>query len=521
MWTWKKNVNSALATVVVIAASFPKAQALPEGANADVFAKVCKLIQLQEAGPQAIGTQETAEDELAELSALNMSLSDPAWQNLFLKNTKQELSWADAVNGPAAEFPDWQSTWQKWAAARQLLETDSDAARRIKTSKLSKLTGNARKLAAAKVDQFLAAAMELNSQLLEERRSLAEASSATISAKLNEAVYGSGGSRDKFATTAGNDHGAATVTACATEGKINEAHPLAYVAMCLTLEKNGGGENPKALNLGANPSTWTAGGSGAKTSYESVRKLCSASSSTVATPNTLRWALQDLHSSITIHNNAGYLGWTASGTCDGSSNNGLCVRYGTSITAGTDNWNRLTFATSILKAAELLEQRDRAVLNQKSLKEAIVMKLKTAYSIGSEMQAAASLQQPAEATEQQTQTTREPTKDSQAKKNECEEITKDTDCDAKLYCTYQKDSSDKKKCKYNETKATAQGVPVTQTQTGGATEPATDKCKGKEEKDCKSPDCKWENNACKDSSILVNKQFAHSVVNAALVAFLF
>nr|APD73861.1 variant surface glycoprotein 1125.1712 [Trypanosoma brucei] len=33
-------------------------------------------------------------------------------------------------------------------------------------------------------------------------------------------------------------------------------------------------------------------------------------------------------------------------------------------------------------------------------------------------------------------------------------------------------------------------------------------CADKEQKDCKSPDCKWENNACKDSSILVNKKFA-------------
>nr|APD73250.1 variant surface glycoprotein 1125.490 [Trypanosoma brucei] len=36
-------------------------------------------------------------------------------------------------------------------------------------------------------------------------------------------------------------------------------------------------------------------------------------------------------------------------------------------------------------------------------------------------------------------------------------------------------------------------------------------CAGKEQKDCKSPDCKWENNACKDSSILVSNQFALSV----------
>nr|APD73140.1 variant surface glycoprotein 1125.322 [Trypanosoma brucei] len=47
-------------------------------------------------------------------------------------------------------------------------------------------------------------------------------------------------------------------------------------------------------------------------------------------------------------------------------------------------------------------------------------------------------------------------------------------------------------------------------------------CAGKDEKTCGTTQgCKWENNACKDSSILVNKKFALSVVSAAFVALLF
>ncbi|RHW73884.1 Trypanosome variant surface glycoprotein (A-type) [Trypanosoma brucei equiperdum] len=41
-----------------------------------------------------------------------------------------------------------------------------------------------------------------------------------------------------------------------------------------------------------------------------------------------------------------------------------------------------------------------------------------------------------------------------------------TDCDTKDFCTYDKTESTDKKCKYNATKATANGVPVTQAQTG-------------------------------------------------------
>nr|ARB50591.1 variant surface glycoprotein [Trypanosoma brucei] len=70
-------------------------------------------------------------------------------------------------------------------------------------------------------------------------------------------------------------------------------------------------------------------------------------------------------------------------------------------------------------------------------------------------------------------------------------------------CSYDASKESVKKCTYNTTKETANGVPVTQTETGEQT--STEKCKDKKKDDCKSPDCEWENNACKDSSILINK----------------
>nr|AAA30249.1 surface glycoprotein [Trypanosoma brucei]prf//1909283C major surface antigen:ISOTYPE=1.13 [Trypanosoma brucei] len=48
-----------------------------------------------------------------------------------------------------------------------------------------------------------------------------------------------------------------------------------------------------------------------------------------------------------------------------------------------------------------------------------------------------------------------------------------------------------------------------------------DKCKDKKKDDCKSPDCKWEGETCKDSSFLLNKKFALTVVSAAFAALLF
>nr|AGH60888.1 variant surface glycoprotein 308 [Trypanosoma brucei]APD72969.1 variant surface glycoprotein 1125.106 [Trypanosoma brucei] len=79
--------------------------------------------------------------------------------------------------------------------------------------------------------------------------------------------------------------------------------------------------------------------------------------------------------------------------------------------------------------------------------------------------------------------------------------------------------SDKNKCKPKPGAAnTAAGAGD-----GNAGEQKKEeKCTRKLEDACKKEsNCKWENNACKDSSILVNKQFALSVVSASFVALLF
>nr|AAK49471.1 variable surface glycoprotein [Trypanosoma evansi] len=103
----------------------------------------------------------------------------------------------------------------------------------------------------------------------------------------------------------------------------------------------------------------------------------------------------------------------------------------------------------------------------------------------------------------------------------CNAIEDKTTCDNNKQCSYHNKVEDgSKKCRYNATKSTGNGVPAPQTQTGG-TETTTDKCKDKKKDECKSPDCKWDGEECKDSSILANKQFALTVVSAAFVALLF
>nr|APD74678.1 variant surface glycoprotein 1125.4147 [Trypanosoma brucei] len=102
----------------------------------------------------------------------------------------------------------------------------------------------------------------------------------------------------------------------------------------------------------------------------------------------------------------------------------------------------------------------------------------------------------------------------------CNTIKGEADCNRTAACSYNTtETYENKKCQFNASKASASGVPAPQPQTGG-TETTTEKCKGKGEKDCKSPDCKWDGKECKDFSFLVNMKLALSIAAfMSLVAF--
>ncbi|RHW72268.1 Trypanosome variant surface glycoprotein (A-type) [Trypanosoma brucei equiperdum] len=80
-------------------------------------------------------------------------------------------------------------------------------------------------------------------------------------------------------------------------------------------------------------------------------------------------------------------------------------------------------------------------------------------------------------------------------------------CNGEKQCSYDDSKEAGKKCTYNASKAKENNVPVAQTQTGGSAG-TNDKCKDKKKDECKSPDCKWEGETCKDSSFLFNKKLA-------------
>nr|APD73071.1 variant surface glycoprotein 1125.233 [Trypanosoma brucei] len=91
----------------------------------------------------------------------------------------------------------------------------------------------------------------------------------------------------------------------------------------------------------------------------------------------------------------------------------------------------------------------------------------------------------------------------------CKSHATDAAC-RKAGCEFDKDKTPKCFPKPNESKE-EKGKEGDDRKTGSAST-----CAGKPKGECKSPDCKWENNACKDSSFLVNKKL--TLMAAAFVS---
>ncbi|RHW71446.1 Trypanosome variant surface glycoprotein C-terminal domain containing protein [Trypanosoma brucei equiperdum] len=114
--------------------------------------------------------------------------------------------------------------------------------------------------------------------------------------------------------------------------------------------------------------------------------------------------------------------------------------------------------------------------------------------------------------------------------NTCSKLIDAVTCTANPICSYNEtEKYTTKKCKFNETKASATSVTVTQTQTG-ATSAASDRCtKHKDKASCEKENegqkpgekahCGWIDDKCKDFFILATKKFALMV--SAIVALLF
>nr|AAS66654.1 variable surface glycoprotein [Trypanosoma evansi] len=482
--------------------------------NRGAFEALCSLVNLAKHPAKTLEAPADIASTLETIAAINMTVADTS----FLDKVDVSKEWRSADQPFRDARPGWDKHYDLFAKAKK------------------KATGQERaafeKWAAAKgvkaiqkqVIQIADAAKAIADDADAEKTKLGTSELTNI---LNRALYGTeteNGDTYKLATSRTDDR----AKLCSQKGGKGTAIPgksLVYDLICLCARgpnSDGSAGNACCSSCAGGLSTEVHVDTDAKAHVNALLAACGRlNTQTELTPTALNAAVATLATKLTHktstqtneNNVLGSINSDGSAGCTGNAaaNGGKCVVYKAGLT--TSGESAVQWLVQLQEAVD--EEAKRHEANQKLQTLATQIKLLNITL--------AALEHGATAQAHVTAADKHKTADSTDKEKECNKAKDDKEKCNELKeqgCVFNETGEPNTKCQFNGTKASKNGVPVTQAQTAG-TETTTDKCKGKKQKDCKSPDCKWEDETCKDSSILVNKQFALSVVSAAFVALLF
>nr|APD74525.1 variant surface glycoprotein 1125.3176 [Trypanosoma brucei] len=254
---------------------------------------------------------------------------------------------------------------------------------------------------------------------------------------------------------------------------------------------------------------WETNGIVQTANWKNVRIACPVIKTAPITAARINAALDSAKAAIYVQGTDAYIGKFHASGCDGNSN-GACVKIATAATESKLADDKVIWIAKL--SAVAMQLRTRSEYNQQATVTAEKLTKLTALA---EAHAKLSNLIPSVPTPTNTGSG---DKTSEAKKAQpdCETIQTAAACkQAKPTCEWKgSDDKDGPHCKLNTTAVEKQ---ETQTKARGENK-KEEKCAGKGEKDCKSPDRKWEGETCKYSSFLVNKKFALMIAFVSLVA---
>nr|AGQ50068.1 variant surface glycoprotein [Trypanosoma brucei] len=495
-----------------------------ENANLPVRAALCGLVEI--AGQRATIEEATAAADAAADHVLefNMSASDKTWLDIFRSTPGAD----DARDYDASKWPehkDWERQWPDWK--RQ-------AAKMLKKDKLdeTKKKHNIADLTPAQLKHLRSHLSPLSQEI---QHLATEATSSAIRQKLlatkavqeelNKVVYGKTEEpKDGSMPTEVFEGGTAgnREQNCVGDGGSKKATTFLATFVCVCAKDTANSaDGSKACTGTALTQDWAgANANPSPTLVAELVKLCNRKKNTKLTAADLRARLQRVTELITYESAAAYLGAHISGECTGSANAGICVKYTTLAGAAKPATDAIPWLKELSDLAAKLEEHEAATLKLKRINEAIQTKAKAAGHL-------------AHMAKQAAKTELDPTSTGQSKpavaKVDCSNHKDNATCKEKG-CKWEENASDKSKgtCKHEG----GEGQTNTATGDGAAGTTSGVNCsKHTKKEDCEKENvglaqgdkakCGWIEEKCRDSSFLINKQFALSVVSAAFVALLF
>nr|APD72622.1 variant surface glycoprotein 1125.81 [Trypanosoma brucei] len=459
------------------------------------FNALCELIGIARAKDKipklTLGTKITKEKEF--IIALNMSVSGDKFFN-------QKFDRPDA---PAGESKEWQKNKQTWARMQKIINDKTN-------TEFGCVIGRPgdteeREIAAALINQTAAAA-----------EALAQAADTWPADKaIQDLLQRTESGKDGTPPAEGGPTFGAPATSCGGNGGSNQGQgrSLASDILCLCSHNSDATGFKGCAGEGATQTITYNGGAGDLAALAAVTNKCKINETAEVTANRIAAALTTFKNLLGRHTEAADLGGLrlgkghAGNSCNGGTDGGCILYKG----LGKNGIHDIPWVKKLEGAQHLLSLRDQAIREERAVLDGITTLRMTAEQL--HKRALLTKKRPAGTPSKEPETKNQQMADCEQHKNN------KTECENAGKCKWEGENETKGECKAKP----GSNTPAAGAGTGDGTATATtEKCAGKLEDACKKDTgCKWEGTECKDSSILLNKKFALSVVSAAFIALLF
>nr|APD74772.1 variant surface glycoprotein 1125.4245 [Trypanosoma brucei] len=464
-----------------------------EPAASDValeFNALCELIGIQgdkdKIPKLTLGNKITKEKEF--IFALNMFVSSDTF-------FKQKFDRPDA---PAGESPQWKKNKETWNRLQKIIndKTDTEFGRIIERPPDTE----EREIAATLINHTAAAAEALTE---------GEVNGPTDK-EIQDLLQGAVSGKDGAAPADDTKTFGTVARSCGGNGADNtgQGKSLANDILCLCCHDSSNAGFQGCAGFGASTTITYEEPAGASTKLATVTTKCKINKTQQVTARRIATALMTFKNLLGRHPETADLSSMrlgkghAGNTCDGGGAGG-CILY---KDLGPNGIHDIPWVKKLEGAQHLLLLRNLAIREEKAVLDGITTLRMTAEQL--HKRALLTKKRPAGTPSKEPETKNQQITDcEQHKRNK-------TACENAGKCKWEGE---------NETKGECKAKPGSDTPAAGAGDEATgtttDKCKGKSQTDCKDG-CKWDGKECKDSSILINKQFALMVSSFVILVIL-
>nr|APD74900.1 variant surface glycoprotein 1125.4681 [Trypanosoma brucei] len=472
------QTSSLVALIIVGRTAIPAAND-----NAHAFGVLCTALNVALADPdiEEIDYKANIEAELGELLRINMSLAEDSFYN-------QDFKTPDTTRD--AKEP-WKTNKEKWQQAKQLVQDGKHKILDIEVKRPQ--DSHERNAAAAAVNTSLRAVESLLTLIK------TEVTKQAVIDELRTAAYGQPKGVDESGTATFSE---APATGCGDNNQANSkaGKSIANDMVCLCSKTLGSSDSCTGTAIGT--SLKYTNRADAVAAFNALKPKCHKTAALKATEATIAAAVTQFVATLRAgqkaeHTNKNILGSKSAAQCNAGVNDG-CVLYKDTPETGIlpVDW-LIHLETAAAKLSRLSSQQQA---NEQLLEQA---KAHTQTAV----QAYINARNPRPETLAQAQP--------ESKEQDCKKHQSKIDC--KEPCKLDENATDpNKKFSLDPVKAAEQQATQTAGTGEGAGGTTADKCKGKEQKDCKSPYCNWDGKECKDSSILAIKQL--TIIVSAFVA---